>query len=367
MVRAIILAGCYLLALVTSGFCLSSGHELIGIESRSLDAIYQAALKEKGTLRISWGGDGKSNGAGIIAAFTKRFPDVEFNLTVDLSKYHDSRADRTFDTSNGEDDGTDVVLLQTVHDFPRWKKANRLLPYKVATWNDIQSPFKDEDGAFTGCFIGEFGTIVFNDDKAPNDTVPTTYQSFLKPEWRNKLAMTYPNDDDAILYLFTLIVKRHGWTFIDSLVSQNVTWLRGTGTPSELIAKPISQNELAASFAASPSAAAVILTKLPTEDHYVTWPQTAAIFATTKMPETAKLFMSYIMSDEWQADGFPSSGYATRKQFDTDGVLNQTLTNPLGFVTFMQDRANVERWRFQFETTLGTPQGVSPLLNKTVI
>ncbi|EDQ98112.1 uncharacterized protein LACBIDRAFT_336261 [Laccaria bicolor S238N-H82] len=169
--------------------------------------------------------------------------------------------------------------------------------------------------------------------------------------------MTYPNDDDAILYLFTLIVKRHGWTFIDSLVSQNVTWLRGTGTPSELIAKPISQNELAASFAASPSAAAVILTKLPTEDHYVTWPQTAAIFATTKMPETAKLFMSYIMSDEWQADGFPSSGYATRKQFDTDGVLNQTLTNPLGFVTFMQDRANVERWRFQFETTLGTPQG----------
>ena len=97
----------------------------------------------------------KSNGDGIIAAFTKRFPDVKFNLTVDLSKYHDSRADRAFDTSNGEDDGTDIVVLQTVHDFPRWKEANRLLPYKVATWNDVQSPFKDEDGAFTGCFIGK--------------------------------------------------------------------------------------------------------------------------------------------------------------------------------------------------------------------
>jgi hypothetical protein len=55
-----ILAGCYLLSLVTSSFCLSYGHETIGIESRSLDAIYQAALKEKGTLKISWGGDGKS-------------------------------------------------------------------------------------------------------------------------------------------------------------------------------------------------------------------------------------------------------------------------------------------------------------------
>ena len=59
MVRTIILAGCYFLAQVTSGFCLSYGGEPIGIESRSLDGIYQAALKEKGTLRISWGGDGK--------------------------------------------------------------------------------------------------------------------------------------------------------------------------------------------------------------------------------------------------------------------------------------------------------------------
>ena len=95
----------------------------------------------------------RSASTGLIAAFTKRFPNVNFNLTVDLSKYHDSRADRTFDTSNGEDNGADIIVLQTVHDFPRWKEANRLLPYKVATWNDIQSPFKDEDGTFTGCFI----------------------------------------------------------------------------------------------------------------------------------------------------------------------------------------------------------------------
>jgi len=163
-----------------------------------------------------------------------------------------------------------------------------------------------------------------------------------------------------MLYLFTLIVKRHGWTFIDSLVSQNVTWLRGSGTPSELIAKPPSQNELAASFEAAPPGAGITL---PTEDPYVTWPQTGAIFASTKMPETAKLFMSYIMSDEWQAVVSAFGVYATRKQFDKNGVLNQTLTNPLGFVKFMLDRANVERWRLQFETTLGTPQGITPLDN----
>lgn len=67
MVRAIILAGYYLLALVTSGFCLSSGHEPIDIESRSLDAIYQAALKETGTLKISWGGDSKTFFFGLLA------------------------------------------------------------------------------------------------------------------------------------------------------------------------------------------------------------------------------------------------------------------------------------------------------------
>jgi ABC-type Fe3+ transport system substrate-binding protein len=35
--------------------------------------------------------------------------------------------------------------------------------------------------------------------------VPTSYQDFTKPEYKDKIVLTYPNDDDAILYQFDLM------------------------------------------------------------------------------------------------------------------------------------------------------------------
>jgi ABC-type Fe3+ transport system substrate-binding protein len=39
-----------------------------------------------------------------------------------------------------------------------------------------------------------------NDAEAPKE-----YTDFLKPEFKNKLVLTYPNDDDAVLYQFNLM------------------------------------------------------------------------------------------------------------------------------------------------------------------
>ena len=36
----------------------SSNFKSVGVEKRSVDEIYKAAMKERGTLRVSWGGDG---------------------------------------------------------------------------------------------------------------------------------------------------------------------------------------------------------------------------------------------------------------------------------------------------------------------
>jgi len=35
--------------------------------------------------------------------------------------------------------------------------------------------------------------------------VTTTYQDFIKPEFKDKIVLTYPNDDDAVLYQFELM------------------------------------------------------------------------------------------------------------------------------------------------------------------
>jgi hypothetical protein len=38
-----------------------------------------------------------------------------------------------------------VVQLQTLHDFPRWKKEGKLLAYKPAGFSRVYSGFKDPD------------------------------------------------------------------------------------------------------------------------------------------------------------------------------------------------------------------------------
>jgi len=141
-----------------------------GVEQRTLDEIYQAALKEPGTLKVAWGGDSTLNsprfffdcpmsdyalivqtiGDEISQAFTKRFPGIELDLTVDLSKYLDSRINRQFQVTNGGEELADVAVLQTLQNFARWKSEGRLMHYKVADWNDIYPEFVDRDGAYTG-------------------------------------------------------------------------------------------------------------------------------------------------------------------------------------------------------------------------
>ncbi|KAF9054200.1 hypothetical protein BJ165DRAFT_1338327 [Panaeolus papilionaceus] len=329
------------------------------VEQRSIDDIYAAAQQEKGTLRVAWGGDVAGSATLIINSFTAKFPNVSLDLTVDVSKYHDSFIDRSYQNTNGIDNGVDVAVLQTLHDFTRWKKDNRLLRYKAAAFGDIYPQFVDPEGAYTGVYMFSFGNVVYEPAKIDAASVPTTFKDFLTSDWLNKIALTYPNDDDAILYLFSLIVSKYGWGFMDDLLKVQPLWVRGTATPSLVLAQNTADNTRIVSFASSSAFAKGVAVK-NIEDVYMMWPQTASIFSTTTMSETAKLFVNYLLSDDWQKI-MTASGIATRKSYDKLGVFNMTNVDPTGYIHFMADRANVERWRFQFESILGTAAGPNPI------
>ncbi|KAF9528857.1 hypothetical protein CPB83DRAFT_813428 [Crepidotus variabilis] len=333
-------------------------HDHVKIETRTIDEIYQDALKEEGVLRVAWGGDIKVSQKIIVDAFTRRFPDIPLDLGVGLSKYHSPLIDRYWENSNFTDDGADVAVLQTLHDFPRWKSEGRLLNYKVSSWDDIYPEFIDSDGAYTGLYIFTFGNIIYKENSV-DLPIPQTFPEFIHPRFSSgQITSAYPNDDDAVLYLFSRIVQTHGWDFMHNFSKQNITWIRGTASPGMLIAQEAGPT---ISFATS-SVFASGLTITTHKDVFMSWPQTGTIFKSTKMPETAKLFLSYLMHDEWQ-QGITSGGYATRKTYDRLGVFKQEpQMHPLGYVNFMSDRRVVEWWRFQFEEILGPPQGRDPNL-----
>lgn len=168
-------------------------------ETRSIDEIYQAALAEGGVVTLWHGGDEKNRQDSLKQAFETRFPNMTLNVTVDLSKYHDGNLDLQLAAKNVY---VDSIILQTLHDYPRWKKEGALLNYAPRNFDQIYPIFKDADAAYAGLFIIAW-SIQSNTNKTA--TALTSYNDFIKPEFKDKLALTYPNDDDAVLWQFDLL------------------------------------------------------------------------------------------------------------------------------------------------------------------
>ncbi|KAH7125544.1 ABC transporter [Dendryphion nanum] len=321
------------------------------VENRTIDEIYQAALKEGGVVTLWHGGDEKTQQDGLKRAFEARFPGMTLNSTVDLSKYHDTRLDDQIASGNVQ---VDSIILQTLHDYPRWKEEGALLQYKPRDFNKIAPVFRDEDAAYYGYAIFGWSTT-WNPNKF-NGTL-RDFADALKPELKDKLILTYPNDDDAVLYAFDLVVQKLGVKWFDDLIAQNPTWVRGSATPGNQLS--LNSTPYVAAFGTG-GRAGTVNTSRPTDVPYVTWPQTAAILKDAPHPEGAKLLHNYLLSSEFQFSS-PRWTVRTDAPIGYPNIFNETNTNVTGFLPWMLDRPRVERLRFWFETKLGTAQGLSPL------
>ena len=205
-----------------------------------------------------------------------------------------------------------------------------------------------------------FGHLIYDSSKLNISDVPTTFESFRDPFWKSKLILTYPNDDDAVAYLFSLIVAKYGHSWLEDLAANDVQWVKGTATSVFEISRlhnSTNSSRVLSFTTGGPGTESWWASSTP-NDQYVTWAQTGAIFANTPRPEAAKLFVSWLSSKEYQ-ENQSSTQYALHT--DETNPLLSNLTQLSGFRQFEQDRATVEWWKNQFEDALGTPQGPSPL------
>jgi len=171
------------------------------VENRTLEEIHQAALKEGGVVTLWHGGDETTQQNSLKQAFEARFPGMTLNVTVDLSKYHDAALDQQLANNNVY---VDSIILQTVQDYPRWSKEGALLQYAPLGFDQIHPAYKDSlNAAYYGVAINAW-KFIWNTDKLP-DTQINEWEDFLAPELKDKLVLTYPNDDDAVLWAFDLM------------------------------------------------------------------------------------------------------------------------------------------------------------------
>ena len=327
------------------------------VEKRSLDDIHKAAMAEGGKLVVYAGGDIPNAYAGIERAFMARFPGMSIRMFADLSKYHDARIDLQLARGRLE---ADVAVLQTLHDFDRWKAQGQLLAYKPADWNAIQAEYKDPDGAYAGigiiAFSNSYNTAMLTEANAPRDAV-----DYLDPSLKGRLVLTYPHDDDAVLYQFDRIVHAHGWDYLDKLMAQDVLWIRGT-VPARLA---VAEGKRAATFTASgtfanvPNAPSRFI--LPRNDVFQSWAQTAAILKEAAHKEAAKLFISWMAARDTTVGR--TGQWSVRRDVPAAGdmkPLGDYNTSPMRFKAFMKDRERIEILKTQFEHVIGPATGPNP-------
>ena len=343
-------------ALAQAGGALGLARQVPEVETRSLEELHKAALAEGADLIVYAGGDLPNGQAANEQAFKARFPGMNIRILVDFSKYHDARIDNQLARGKLE---CDVAHLQTLHDFDRWKAEGRLLLYKPLGWDQVYADFRDPDGAYVAvnvfCFSNIINTRLVPEAEAPRDAV-----DYLDPKWKGRIVLTYPHDDDAVLYQFDRIIGEHGWGYMDRLMTQEVQWIRGTAPARLVVAKGDKAATFTASGALTPPADSPIKLLLPRNDSFLTWPQTGAIFKDARRPAAAKLYLSWLLSKERQEG---QGLWPVRRDFAPPAGFGPVVhynTYPVRFRAFMQDRARVERLKFQMEHYIGAPSGPNP-------
>uniref|UniRef100_H3GJA8 Uncharacterized protein n=1 Tax=Phytophthora ramorum TaxID=164328 RepID=H3GJA8_PHYRM len=173
-------------------------------------------------------------------------------------------------------------------------------------------------------------------------------------KWAGKIASTYPNDDDAVLFLYTRYVEKYGWNWVEDLANQNVSFHRGSNTASDLVTAKDKIIGVATYWEGTPN------TTLVTDggNEYLSWGQRIAILSKAKHPAAAKLFMNWAISEEVQktvvaenvrVDLTPNSGSSHPWEICKANVDE--------FPKFMADREVVEQWKQTFSLYFGEVQG----------
>lgn len=313
--------------------------------------MYEAAQAEGGRLIVYAGGDTPDQQDYAKNGFKARFPNIDIDIIVDYSKIHDVRVDNQLATDTLV---PDVVQLQTLQDFERWKHEGRLLPFMPPAFPAIHPFFRDEHGAWISIGVLAFSFMV----NASAGDMPSTPEELANPKWKGRITSSYPQDDDAVLYLYKLYAKIYGWDWVHRMSEQDILFARGTNTPGDAVnsgTRPIGIGGAGSLTGADGAARWVVADNHP----FMAWGQRAAILKGARHTAAAKLYLSWLVSHQMQENSF--NGWSVRTDVQPAGGLRPIWEYDNSywwhFPAFMRNRAEVERWRQTFVMYFGDMKG----------
>jgi ABC-type Fe3+ transport system substrate-binding protein len=328
-----------LAALVASGHACAQG----------IDDIYTKA-KAEGAFVLYVGGP-TAPWEARARTFGELYPGIKFAISGGFSNVLDKKIDQQIATGKLE---VDVAIFQTLQDFARWKAAGRLLAFKPAGFNMIDTSFKDPDGYFYGTMVNAMPYMYNTEHVAPAD-MPDSALDFLKEKFRGKMVTPYPADDDATLWLFHKIVLKYGWDYMDKYMANKPNFIQGHLGQQRSIAS--GQNWITFDSIFNITVPEKEAGK-PVESHFSTvdatpiWPLTGAIFKDAPHPNAARLFLNWLMEPEQQAK---TGTWSARKDVPPPTGMKPIFEYKVvnDYMNFLADEAQLVALRKRFEGYTG--------------
>ena len=283
--------------------------------AQSLDDLY-AKAKSEGAFVLYVGGP-TAPWEAMAKMFNERYPGITVSISGGFSNVLDKKIDAQIAAGKLE---VDTAILQTIADYVRWKADGRLIDFKPAGFDKIDSRFKDSDGAYWATMVNAV-PYMYNTEKVTAADVPNSALDFLKPQFQGKIVTAYPADDDVTLWVFYHIVQKYGWSYMDKYMAAKPNFIQGHLGEQ----RSIGSGQNLVTFDSIYNITSVLKkqgmkvdTHFPTVDATPFWPLSGAIFKGAPHPNAAKLFLTWLLepaqqvaTETWsgRSDVPPPSGY----------------------------------------------------------
>jgi ABC-type Fe3+ transport system substrate-binding protein len=302
-------------------------------QAESMDELYAKAQREQ-TLTLYGAGPTGSHDRWI-RDFQQKFPGVRVAFTGGLSNGLNRMVEQQLASNKVE---VDVAIFQTIQDFAKWKRAGALLLFKPEGSETIDPAYKDEDGAFTAVSVNTI-MYAYNTQRVAAADVPKSALDFLKAQFRNQLITTDPTEDDAALMVFTSIVEKYGWSYMDKYMAQQPAFVT---TGHAAVSNAIAAGEKLATFDSTSTTPRLKQEGKPIEPVFSQADATpvflvgAAIFKDAPHPNAAKLYLTWYLAKEQQsrsgtfsprADVAPPPGLQPLASYNIDSGYRKLVTD----------------------------------------
>jgi iron(III) transport system substrate-binding protein len=192
-------------------------------------------------------------------------------------------------------DGSDQALFVT------WKKQGILEPYiptELLKWPAAQ---RDPDGTFASVRF-TLMPIAYNTNLVKPEDAPKSFADLLDPKWTGKIVKAHPSYSGGIVTSTFQTVKALGWQYFEKLGKQKVLQVQSATEPPKKLAlgeRAVSADGLEYVHLLLKEGGAPIALVYPTEGTPFI-PGCEAIATNAPHPNAAKLFMSFMVSQETQ-------------------------------------------------------------------